>query len=627
MGLFDQWPYTNFHELNLEWILRRMRDLTTIVENFVALNTIKYADPIQWNITTQYEANTVVVDPQTGTAYISSQPVPAGVGLTNTDYWSVIFTLDVISANKNITLRDDGSNVLATFRSVVGDWLLWNGTLYKVTRAINVNEAYVVGYNIDRYTVEQFIKDYINALAAMIGDLNDLTTTDKNSIVNAINELVTSIGDLNDLTTTDKDSIVDAINEVKADSIYAHFVNVKEVGAVGDGITDDTLALQNAINTYDCIYLPAGSYLITSTLNIASDTIIAGAGTLATFLVRDVSFTGSMISIADSISVEIASLRLVNGGVTWNVYNVANRGISIINASSGNYKFDEVWIDSGALGFYFEDAANVKIVNCTVFQESAYSNNGYMTEAGVQFFGHCTGIWIDNSFFAGQDTTSPYLMHIAVLIQGADGIYITNTGMTAKYGMFFTNQYAYVDDVYVTNCVLDNCSTAFIGSESNASTNVFNNIMFDNCHMDMLGGANGDAGVTVDYRIMNFKMSNSFIGGCSGSGIKLISGLTYNNSTNHDHSITNCYIVGVNQANRAGQVGITGQAAGCTINGNTITNSGIRSGHAKYAITIENENILVSGNRLDTMETDYIYQQGGLTNVLRAANLPASVNT
>ena len=98
MGLFDQFPYTNFHELNLDWLIKLIKELENTVNNFVALNTIKYADPIQWNITTQYEANTVVVDPQTGTAYISSKAVPSGVALTNTDYWSVIFTLDIISA-------------------------------------------------------------------------------------------------------------------------------------------------------------------------------------------------------------------------------------------------------------------------------------------------------------------------------------------------------------------------------------------------------------------------------------------------------------------------------------------------------------------------------------------------
>ena len=251
MGLFDQFPYTNFHELNLDWLLKMMKELYNTVENFVALNTIKYADPIQWNITTQYEANTVVVDPQTGTAYISSKAVPSGVALTNTDYWSIIFTLDIISANKNITLRDDGSNVLATFASAAGDWLLWNGTLYKVSQAINTNEAYVVGYNLDRYTVELFIKEYIsdlsNSINTIIGDLDDLTTSDNDSIVDAINSLLSdlsnsittlnnNVGELDDLDTTDQTSIVNAINEVntKTSNIKLSFKTVSAMIASTD---------------------------------------------------------------------------------------------------------------------------------------------------------------------------------------------------------------------------------------------------------------------------------------------------------------------------------------------------------------------------------------------------------
>lgn len=244
MGLFDQWPYTNFHELNLEWILRMIRDLSATVENFVALNTIKYADPIQWNITTQYEGNTVVLDPQNGTAYISSKPVPAGVALTNTDYWRVIFTLDVLSANQNITFRNDGSNTLATFASNAGDWLIWNGNLYKVSRQINVNEAYVAGYNLDRYSVELFIADAVAALMNDIGTLTDLDTQTKVNLVAAINEIYAKVG-----------SVQKNIN------IY----NVKDYGATGDGITDDTDAINALINDIpdgSTLYFPSGTYMI-----------------------------------------------------------------------------------------------------------------------------------------------------------------------------------------------------------------------------------------------------------------------------------------------------------------------------------------------------------------------------
>lgn len=96
MAFYDKFPYTNFQELNLDWILQYLKEQEERIKDFIAVSTIKYADPIQWNITTQYEANTIVIDPETGTAYISTQPVPAGVALDNTDYWTVIFELNTI---------------------------------------------------------------------------------------------------------------------------------------------------------------------------------------------------------------------------------------------------------------------------------------------------------------------------------------------------------------------------------------------------------------------------------------------------------------------------------------------------------------------------------------------------
>lgn len=86
-------PYTNFHDLNLDWIIKALTDIDRRLANFVSLNTIKYADPIKWDITSQYAQNTLVIDPQDGTAYLSVQPVPQGVQITNTDYWTPVCTL------------------------------------------------------------------------------------------------------------------------------------------------------------------------------------------------------------------------------------------------------------------------------------------------------------------------------------------------------------------------------------------------------------------------------------------------------------------------------------------------------------------------------------------------------
>mgnify|MGYP001151104206 CR=1 FL=1 len=47
--------------------------------------------------------------------------------------------------------------------------------------------------------------------------------------------------------------------------------NVKAYGAVGDGVADDTQAIQETINQNNSIYLPSGTYLLTDTLTFPTD--------------------------------------------------------------------------------------------------------------------------------------------------------------------------------------------------------------------------------------------------------------------------------------------------------------------------------------------------------------------
>ena len=64
-------------------------------------------------------------------------------------------------------------------------------------------------------------------------------------------------------------------------------VSVKDFGAVGDGVTDDTAAFTNALASGQCLHIPAGTYLITSSLPpIATNgTYISGDGKLTTHII------------------------------------------------------------------------------------------------------------------------------------------------------------------------------------------------------------------------------------------------------------------------------------------------------------------------------------------------------
>ncbi len=54
------------------------------------------------------------------------------------------------------------------------------------------------------------------------------------------------------------------------------WVNARDLGAKGDGQTDDTAALQNAIANHQAIYFPSGFYIVRDTLKLKPDTVLIG---------------------------------------------------------------------------------------------------------------------------------------------------------------------------------------------------------------------------------------------------------------------------------------------------------------------------------------------------------------
>ena len=95
MAFYDKFPYTNFQEINLDKLIDAINEQNKSIAEFFETNKIKFSDPLAWNIGSQYEANTVVMDPDTRIAYLSTKAVPSGVAITNTDYWTSIFDASV----------------------------------------------------------------------------------------------------------------------------------------------------------------------------------------------------------------------------------------------------------------------------------------------------------------------------------------------------------------------------------------------------------------------------------------------------------------------------------------------------------------------------------------------------
>ena len=112
--LFDHnYPYTDFHELNLDWILYKMRELDTTLTEFTTLNKLTWCGT--WDITKSYSAWSMVEDGE-GNGYVSTGPVPAGVQLSDTKYWQKVASYSSLYSafEQRIALLEDGEAEVKT---------------------------------------------------------------------------------------------------------------------------------------------------------------------------------------------------------------------------------------------------------------------------------------------------------------------------------------------------------------------------------------------------------------------------------------------------------------------------------------------------------------------------------
>ena len=71
------------------------------------------------------------------------------------------------------------------------------------------------------------------------------------------------------------------------------YISVKDFGAVGNGVADDTAAIQAAMDVGGLVWFPAGTYKITAPLTRSTTGLmLVGAGIDATIIIAASTFTG-----------------------------------------------------------------------------------------------------------------------------------------------------------------------------------------------------------------------------------------------------------------------------------------------------------------------------------------------
>lgn len=181
--MFDtRWPYTDYHNLNLDWILDTLKKQDAAIADFISLNSITYANPLQWDITRQYPKNQVVLDTN-GDGYLSVQPVPVGVEINNTDYWSKIGNFSELwsTVKLAITAADEGLKTTASADRASGDLVWLNNTLYVCTTAITRGTEYGTN-NTAKTTIDARLANLAQAVKTLQDNITDINTVLPNKI-------------------------------------------------------------------------------------------------------------------------------------------------------------------------------------------------------------------------------------------------------------------------------------------------------------------------------------------------------------------------------------------------------------------------------------------------------------
>ena len=241
MGIFEHFPYTNFHDLNLDWIVQLIRTLDSSVEDidtWVEEHKKDYAELarkvqglidhlvdaiLPWDSSREYLIYSIVS--WEGSNYIAIQDVPVGVMITNTDYWVESNTLTAqLNAISQVTSEIRKENI-RHFNSV--------GSMLIEESLSDGAYARTAGY--------YYVQDGGGALYKI--DSTAGTTPETLALTNGL---------------------------------YAHIVPddpeicyVDQLGAVGNGTADDTAIINHCLETYRVTMLGCNkTYLISNTLTV-----------------------------------------------------------------------------------------------------------------------------------------------------------------------------------------------------------------------------------------------------------------------------------------------------------------------------------------------------------------------
>lgn len=398
-----------------------------------------------------------------------------------------------------------------------------------INESITVSDAVIYGVITDTNTTSRTELDTLYGVSdskvnTIVTDVESLTRTSLDALYETSDAKVNTI--FSDIDSTSRELL---------DSLYQSRVaaNVKDFGAKGDSVTDDTVAIQAAIDSLPnggVVTVPNGTYLVSSTITVKDGVSLIGQNTNATGILTNAA-AGDVFIMNSAATIE----RLAMGS---KVVRTSGAHIKILGAQCKvrllwlkeyyvgiqagevatkcalprieNCVFTGTSILQGSNGIYLFNIADARISNVTMTGQSGapQPDSGIRVREGdtwhidtVNIVAHGIGLLIDPP--NGISTYAGYVVNGMF-----DSPYTLGSGMTdpsAAYVIPATG--AFVHDIQFSNCWFGN-SHAGTGFQLNGSFGSVLGVRFSNCQF-----------VDNGYHGLNFsRVIDIMIVGCDSSG-------------------------------------------------------------------------------------------------------------
>ena len=267
-------------------------------------------------------------------------------------------------------------------------------------------------------------------------------------------------------------------------------VSVKDFGAVGNGVTDDTLAIQAAFNSSaTLISIPQGVYIISSALNIPAAKTITGDHWLTTEI-KTTSASAHVITVA-AAGVTVSNLKL-----TSSIVAASRTGSGLVNTGGSLCDFKYITSNGHQYGFWnkaygakfwrcyggFNNTHGLFLDGSTLAQNEVsahYSEFDHNTQDGIRASGAGLGITLNHCTCYNNDLTQIHFVGTGGLGDiwintpevggGFGGITFEGTGISdVQIISPFVEQISGAASISLT-CTMVTIAGGFIQSQQNAS--------------------------------------------------------------------------------------------------------------------------------------------------------------